>query len=665
MRIRVGLAPVVCLALFGAVASGCQRDTRTAERAPPPRRPKPEMTLTGRLSPRYLWGGKTASQWLDDLDSPEAETRSRAVVQLGSVGAEALPVLLWALEDENPSVRAVTASQLQFLPGEEARLAPVLRDLAERDAPEVSRAAVVTLSRLASSGRPEPLAALVDLTKARRPQVREAAVEALGSSLRVTEPAVLRLLELAAADPGTVLGRKAAESLKALGVRAVPGLLAGIEDPRVPVAQFAASTLAGLRDRAPSADYAVRDLASRLRSARWTVRWAAANFLAEMGSAAEAAAPELILALDDEVAAVASEAARALGGIGPEEAGAVPALIRTLESPRREETVRLAAGRALLSLAGRRDEVLLALIETLPMRLRADKPPGVLGDPEEPGTDDLRDGVRSWIGDLGPASVPALRNALRHENPIARQAAACLLSTVGTGAEAALDDLIVRLTDPDPDVRREVASAIGALGSTASKAAPALRRAWRDEDGRVRAAAVRGLRQVGLDPAIDAAPLADLLAEDETRYEAALAAAGLGGEGAARAVPILIAPATALFGAKAEAQDALVRLGAAAVPDLVRALEAAQRKSLEFANIAGILGRIGPDASAAVPALLAALANESSIIRLNAVRALGGIGPGARAAIEGLKARLDDPDPGVRAAAKEALSAVEAEVADP
>lgn len=665
MRITDGLALVVCLALFAAVAAGCQRDTQAEEKAPRPRRPKPEVNLTGRLSPRHLWGGRTAAQWLDDLDSPEAETRSRAVVHLGSVGTEALPVLLWALEDENPGVRAVTVSQLQFLSGEEARLAPILRDLAARDAPEVSHAAIVTLSRLAYSGRSEPLAALVDLTKAKKPKVRDAAVEALGSALRITEPAVLRLLELAAAEPGTVLGKKAAESLKALGVRAVPGLLSGMEDPRLPVAQFAAATLASLRDRAPSAEYAVRDLAKRLRSARWTVRWAAAGFLADMGSAGKAAAPELVLALDDEVAAVASEAARALGGIGPEEAGALPALIRTLKSAGREASVRSAAGGALLSLAGRRDEVLLALIETLPMRLRAGKLPGVPRDLEEPGTDDLRAEVRSWIGDLGPASVPALRNALRHEDPIVRQAAVYLLGTVGTGAEPALDDLVVALTDRDPNVRAEAASAIGALGSTASRAAPALRRAWRDEDGRVRAAAVRGLRQVGLDPAIDAAPLADLLAEGETRYEAALAVAGLGGEDAARAVPILISAATALFGAKAEAEDALVRLGAAAVPELLRALEGAQRKSLEFANIAGILGRIGPDASAAVPTLLAALANENSIIRLNAVRALGGIGPGARAALEGLKARLEDPDSGVRAAAKEALSAVEAGVADP
>lgn len=694
MQMLHRLAIVVCAPILAVLAAGCPGDPQVVDPAPPPRRPRPEVALTGKLGPRYLWGEKTAAGWLEDLDSADKNVRCEASTWLGSIGEEGLalvPVLIWALEDPAPEVRGSVAWHFHHKYRDAARIAPVLRDLAARDVPDVSKAAIDSLKIMAGDyGRPEALAALLELTKHKRADVRDAAVESLGSARSFTEPPVLRLLALAAVDPPTILGKKAAASLAQLGESAVPGLLAGLEDPSPDVRRLAAQTLAGLRKR-PHQQPArsVPALARALRSPQWTTRLAAAGFLADMGLQAGAAAPDLIQALGDGIPGVAAEAARALGTIGPESAGAVPALLQALRSPGRDEVVRSAAARALGPLAAIDDDVLLALLETIATRLGA-RPSraeaGGSGDPDAPGvlegpedswtagllggltleeTEDVRSAAIASIGKLGAGSVSALGGALRHRDPVVREGAAVLLGTIGPDAGAALDALAASTTDPDPRVRAAAADAIGALGAAAKEAAPALRRAFRDADGRVRAAAVRALRWVGPDPSADSADLAGLLDDPATRYEAALALAELGAEGGARAVPILVREAAALFVQGTEAHDALVRLGAAAVPGLLEALDASRRNSLAFAKLASIVEEIGADAKAAVPLLRSALASESSIIRLAAARALGGIGAEAGAAAADLRARLEDPDAGVRNAAKEALAAVGAEPREP
>ena len=69
------------------------------------------------------------------------------------------------------------------------------------------------------------------------------------------------------------------------------------------------------------------------------------------------------------------------------------------------------------------------------------------------------------------------------------------------------------------------------------------------------------------------------------------------------------------------------------------------------------LGRIGPDAKQAVPALIAALSDDEQEDALHsaAAEALGLIGPAAKAAVPILKKRLEHPDPYVRVCAALAL----------
>ena len=89
------------------------------------------------------------------------------------------------------------------------------------------------------------------------------------------------------------------------------------------------------------------------------------------------------------------------------------------------------------------------------------------------------------------------------------------------------------------------------------------------------------------------------------------------------------------------AADALGRIGATAVPDLVTALQsqdaAVRLKAIE------VLGRMGSDARDAVPQLINLLDDPDPAVRKAAARTLGLIGPAANAAVPALMRKLLQP----------------------
>jgi HEAT repeat protein len=82
------------------------------------------------------------------------------------------------------------------------------------------------------------------------------------------------------------------------------------------------------------------------------------------------------------------------------------------------------------------------------------------------------------------------------------------------------------------------------------------------------------------------------------------------------------------------AADALGRMGPAAVPALIQALQnpdvSVRRKAVE------VLGRVGPDAKDAVPELVKLLDDPDEDVRKSAARTLGRIGPPAQDAVPAL-----------------------------
>jgi len=91
------------------------------------------------------------------------------------------------------------------------------------------------------------------------------------------------------------------------------------------------------------------------------------------------------------------------------------------------------------------------------------------------------------------------------------------------------------------------------------------------------------------------------------------------------------------------AEDALGRIGAAAVPALVQALHSpdldTRRKAIE------VLGRMGDEAAAAVPDLIPLLDDPDPQIRKSTARTIGQIGPSAKDAVPALMRTLFQPQP--------------------
>ncbi|HHT27732.1 MAG TPA: HEAT repeat domain-containing protein [Firmicutes bacterium] len=197
------------------------------------------------------------------------------------------------------------------------------------------------------------------------------------------------------------------------------------------------------------------------------------------------------------------------------------------------------------------------------------------------------------MGRIGIDTLPLCLELLLHENPVIRANAAGAMSEIGPAAKEAAPALMRALADDHPVVRSRVAYALGDIG--AAEAIPALIAALQDPETVVRRSAARSLGRFG-SAAYEAVPaLAAVLHEDD-RYLLTEAARALGaiGEQVAIAVPDLIAAFDNQY-VRSEAQAALVKIGAAAVPYIIEALP--RTAAIET------LGKIGD--ARAVPALSA------------------------------------------------------------
>ena len=113
---------------------------------------------------------------------------------------------------------------------------------------------------------------------------------------------------------------------------------------------------------------------------------------------------------------------------------------------------------------------------------------------------------------------------------------------------------------------------------------------------------------------------------------------------------------------RAEAAKALgnIEHGAtAAIPALIEALK--DQSASVRRDASKSIGRIGPEAKAAVPALIEALKDPTTSVRQSAISALGGIWPEAKMALPSLLRALDDKDELVRNSAALTLGKIGAE----
>jgi HEAT repeat protein len=207
-------------------------------------------------------------------------------------------------------------------------------------------------------------------------------------------------------------------------------------------------------------------------------------------------------------------------------------------------------------------------------------------------------------------------------------AAALLLPQVVAEDEetrAQVDGLVAQLKEQVATRRSLAAIALGDLGARAKAAVPALVESLGDQDRQVSYRAIVALGKIGPDAAEAIPALMDLVEQ----------------------------PTDSVDGDDARA--ALARIGAAAVPPLLEALE----RNPAFG---AVLAQVGKPA---VPALLEALGAPDADHRRAAASVLGMIGPDASEAVSDLSARLEDEDPRVGAQAARALGLIGVEDAVP
>jgi HEAT repeat protein len=260
------------------------------------------------------------------------------------------------------------------------------------------------------------------------------------------------------------------------------------------------------------------------------------------------------------------------------------------------------------------------------MRLRLATVPTI---PEEPKKDEKK--PENKEGAALPGRLPGGAILLvRAEEPAAEQPR-------GAGERPLIEALARSLFDPDVRNRLAAVDALEDSGPAAAPAAGDLAKALYDHDRFVRWAAARTLGKLAAVLSEEEAQppvrgLTDLLCypDLDVRLAGVTALAAFG--------PLARDAVRALINIVLRRDDDDMRVGA------IRALEA-----------------IGTDAAPAIPALISVLTQGSDRVRRAAAVLLGKFGPAARSALPALRRALNDPDADTRRFASDAILSIERE----
>ncbi len=448
----------------------------------------------------------------------------------------------------------------------------------------------------------------------------------------------------------------------------------------------------------------------------------AARALGTMGGEAASAVGALVDALESDETELASAAALALAAIGPEAREAVATLVNELKDA--DAGVRARAAYALGKITDSSDSTTVtaligtALDEDLTVRRAVRDALRAIKAPREKTMDLWVQTLKNadpqlvmpallTLAELGPEAVEIVRDVLKHEE-------ACYWGTLvaaelGPDAKQLTPDLVDVLKHEAPECRMHALFALGEIGPGAKSAAASVATLLETEElesvkyaaayalseidssdetksvlaklldsGDVGLAciAARGLLRIDRgganDEKAEKAVIAALNAKDEDIRHLAvrtLAESVPEEKPASPAIvdafvaamedadPVVIEEVIAALAAQGQhvvgpisrglANDKLRpiavqvarRMGPeakAAVPALIEAMDATEDDPLLRREIHFALAAIGPDAAAAVPKLTQALSDEIPEIRYSACYALGGIGPSAESCVQAI-----------------------------
>jgi HEAT repeat protein len=547
----------------------------------------------------------------------------------------------------------------------EAALLEIARD---EKAPRDVRADVVWLLGRVKEPTPAIVDGLREFLKHKAPEFRLAALRAMRWRPALAKPALRELVDALGDEQLSELAFKASRSddmlartLAAAGLEALPALREALRDDR-PFVRYQATRALAFQGR--KAAPAIPDLQKVLKDKSGRVAVEAAFALLRAGAEAAEALALLELAMRQPNVDLRYAGVQAAYRAGPRAKGLVPALVKLLDDDNQDvrEAAMLVLGR-LGPAARQAAPAILKLVENTkcPVRQRAVWLLGALGPPAKP-------------------AALALAEILKEgDSPEAAQAVVAL-GELRQDAKDAVPLLIGRLPkEPlqqvDWDSARHVLEALGKIGSGAAPAVPQLLNYLASKKYVPRTEILQTLGDIG-PPAKEAVPALEKLLDDENNdfVWAAYALARITGDTdkyVARLVahwqrPPRLTPEYVMLnkirdsGGRYElAFLALGRLGPVAKKAVPALVEAARDPSAGLSTDAiTALGQFGPAAAAAVPCLVELLGSKNEWTRKEAARSLGLIGPAAKAAVSRLRDLTGDVEE-VADAADKALYRIE------
>jgi HEAT repeat protein len=435
-------------------------------------------------------GGKTVSQWLEQLQAKDARQRLDAIQFLGDFGpdakAAALP-LSNLLKDGDVKVRTQAALSLGRIgPAAKEAIGELLVAAKDADA-DVSLSAMAALGNMGPAAK-EAVPGLVAIARLRNENKALASLAALGR-IGVADKEVVALLTQTLDDADLRFRYQAALALADLDLGQEPvraGLVKALKDKSTKVFVIPLRLVPRWREAGAmpaGTKAALLHLLLKNKEAPGLYRLAAAEAVGPLLALEDL--PAYRGALDDRDPLVALQVAAVVGERTGKMTDSLPILLKGLQQE--EAGIRAHAVRAMSVATGAERAM---VVEPLQKALK-DASPMV-----------RRDAAVALMRVTSESNaMKELVAQLDHKQPNVRGEAAGALGQLGGKAGAALADLRKHLQkqgEISPFVRWSAADALGRLGPVATKAEPELREALQDDSVEVRIHAAAALIRLKL-----------------------------------------------------------------------------------------------------------------------------------------------------------------------
>lgn len=589
-------------------------------------------------SPSPMENAKDLNELKAELVMPAATARLEAAYELGELGQAATPAILdliAATADPDVQVQVVAAYALGKIAVPTESVVPALADIVK----DTNKAGDVRYSAARALGHIGPAAqaaipALLEAIQGGDENVRFAAAEAL-AQIGASGDAVPILIE-ALDDPNWYVRRGAAAALHTAETAAIPALIERLKNARWGMRNAIVNVLSEMSDAA------IPQLADRLKTGNLgQVKALAAIALIRMGPRAESALQEASASPNAQTKMIA------IAALGFTDEGSLPMLMDALRAA--DPRVSKRAAEAIARIGPAAAKPLADILNT----------EGVTAPTS----------VADALQQLGADAVPFILPLLDDQSNAVRLRAVKVLGAIGAPAAPATPQLIKMLRDTEHEatVQAAVTIALGQIHQAPADVIPALVDNIKKPltDSAVKSATLQALQQWGPDAAAAAPTLIDFLRDGSSDLRgAAVAALGAIGSGKTEVIEALVAMLTDPHQEseiRVGAADALGRMAgsaSAAVPALKAALsdtvlsDADPAVSSQAATALAAIGLGGEDPTSLLVELLA---HPSPIVRLGVIQALQDAGPSAPDSVYLLVALLEDPDPEVRLEAARTL----------